>query len=130
MTAAEREYSRAYYERNKEELKPKMRAYAKANRHIFNDNALKYRRKLKEEMALAYGGLCTCCGEDQIEFLTIDHVNDDGNIERKQIKGGWRFYAHLRRLGWPKDRYTLLCYNCNCAKRFGNGACPHKRVQH
>ena len=32
--------------------------------------------------------------------------------------------AHLKKLGYPKDGYQLLCHNCNCAKGW-YGACPH-----
>ena len=56
----------------------------------------KAKRKLRQEVLDAYGGKCACCGEEQYEFLCIDHVNDDGN-ER---------------------------HNCNMAKGF-HGQCPH-----
>lgn len=28
---------------------------------------------------------CACCGDGHIEFLTIDHINGDGNKHRKEI---------------------------------------------
>ena len=33
----------------------------------------------------------------------------------------------LRRRGWPKDGYTLLCWNCNAMTRFGR-TCPHEEA--
>jgi hypothetical protein len=30
----------------------------------------------------------------------------------------------LKRQGWPKDGYTVLCLNCNIAKG-ATGTCPH-----
>jgi hypothetical protein len=83
--------------------------------------------ELKEEIIIAYGSICQCCGENNPEFLTIDHINEDGAKHRKEIgkSAGCNFYRWLRKNNYPKDNFQLLCYNCNCAKhRFGY--CPHK----
>ncbi len=69
---------------------------------------------------------CACCGESNVGFLTLDHVNNDGAAHRKRAAGGslaWK----LRRLGWPKDPpIQVLCYNCNCGRQYNAGICPHK----
>lgn len=89
------------------------------------------RRGEQEKRAVieAYGGKCACCGEARPEFLTIDHIYGDGGAERKLINGGAFFYHHLRMLGYPKDRYQSLCFNCNFAAghSFPFGICPHQR---
>jgi hypothetical protein len=76
---------------------------------------------------LAYGGACACCGEDNIDFLTLDHVNGDGKADREARKmdgGGASFYAWLKARNFPdKDRYQVLCANCNGAKGTKT-ACP------
>lgn len=82
-------------------------------------------RALKQEIIDAYGGKCECCGEITFEFLTIDHINGDGAEHRRQIGGkGRRLYAAIKAEGFPKDRYRLLCFNCNIALGF-YGYCPH-----
>lgn len=91
-----------------------------------NDHAKKFTIKLKFEVLKAYGGKCICCGETQPYFLTIDHVYNDGASDRKINGSGRRFYHYLKRLGFPKDRYQILCYNCNNAKRI-LGYCPHRQ---
>jgi hypothetical protein len=60
-------------------------------------------------------------------FLTIEHLNRDGAEHRRQLNsgGGSSVWRDLRRRGWPKDGYTILCWNCNLATRFGE-LCPHK----
>ena len=35
-------------------------------------------------------------------------------------------YRWLKKHGFPKEGFQLLCYNCNCAKGFF-GKCPHKK---
>ncbi len=74
------------------------------------------RRVAKAEMIAEYGGKCKLCGEVCTEFLTIDHINNNGSQHRKEIgiaTGGIHLYRWLKRQGWPKDNYRLLCFNCN-----------------
>ena len=84
------------------------------------------KRKLREEMIVAYGGRCSCCGETQYEFLQIHHIQESGVEERKRLKTGNhnKIIAHLRKMNWPKDSHTILCANCNLS--LGSyGYCPH-----
>lgn len=85
-----------------------------------------YRSKLREEMTAAYGGRCACCGEDEPTFLQLDHVENDGHIDRKIHKTSCKLYANLKALRWPRDRYQLLCANCNFGKLMNGGVCPHQ----
>ncbi len=83
--------------------------------------------KLRAEVLAAYGSLCTCCGEFQSEFLTIDHIYGDGHAERKPSKGSAkRTYPMLKKMGFPQDRYQCLCMNCNWTKS-RNAECPHRK---
>lgn len=70
-----------------------------------------------------YGEFCACCGEDQYEFLTIDHINGGGNLENRKD----RTYLHWRLIaqGFPPG-FQTLCWNCNCAKG-QNKFCPHEK---
>jgi hypothetical protein len=81
---------------------------------------------LKRETMFAYGGSCVCCGEDSIEFLTLDHINNDGGRRRKLGEGGGsKLYRKLRKLGYPKGEFQVLCMNCNFSKG-SFGYCPHE----
>lgn len=85
--------------------------------------------RLKRDVVTAYGGRCACCGETTPEFLTIDHIYNDGKKHRKEVGGsGTKLYQWLRKHGYPKDRYRLLCFNCNCARSLF-GLCPHERAR-
>ena len=80
-------------------------------------------RALRAELLAAYGHVCSCCGETAEAFLTVDHINGGGRQHRKQVRGG--LYKWLKNVGFPKDEYRLLCFNCNCV-RGTRGYCPHE----
>ena len=86
-------------------------------------------RVIKAEVMTAYGGRCTCCGESDLAFLVIDHVNGGGCQHRrgtvKSGRGGTQFYIYLKREGYPIG-FQVLCHNCNWAKFATGGCCPHK----
>lgn len=88
------------------------------------------RQRLKSEVFAAYGNKCACCGEAQIEFLTLDHIHNDGAEHRRSlgigVGAGRNVYADVKRQNFPKDRFQLLCWNCNCAKQHF-GTCPHQQ---
>jgi hypothetical protein len=75
-------------------------------------------------MLAAYGGRCSCCGETETAFLTLEHLNGDGAAHRREVHDA---VADLRRRGWPKGEHTVLCMNCNWARRVGR--CPHEMAR-
>jgi hypothetical protein len=82
--------------------------------------------RLKHYIVEGYDGKCECCNENEMMFLTIDHINGGGREEnRKLSKAGVEFYRHLKKLGYPRDNYRLLCYNCNCSREIW-GQCYHE----
>ncbi len=85
---------------------------------------------IKEKVFAAYGGwICNCCGETEKAFLSIDHVNNDGNQWRKEhggLKAGAYHYRWIMKNGFPEG-LQVLCMNCNFGKRMNGGTCPHKQ---
>lgn len=86
-------------------------------------HASDYYARRRAEVQTAYGNRCACCGETEPAFLTIDHINNDGHLHRKSRNHN--YYLQVKREGFPKDKYQLLCMNCNCAKAWF-GVCPHQ----
>ncbi|MEP7167360.1 MAG: hypothetical protein ABI758_05260 [Candidatus Woesebacteria bacterium] len=84
--------------------------------------------KLKQKCFQYYGAKCHCCGEETIQFLTLEHELGNGNNHRKALfkhnVGGAHMYRWLKKNNFPKG-FSILCMNCNWAKRYG-GICPHK----
>lgn len=90
-----------------------------------NIDRRKYVRNNKHRVFNHYGSFCNCCGENTFEFLCIDHINNDGNVQRKQLKlKSTAFYQWIITNKYPLD-LQVLCYNCNAAKSI-YGVCAHK----
>lgn len=95
------------------------------------DTHAKRRRILRKEVIDKYGGSCVCCGEKETLFLTIDHRNGDGSLERAGLltatgsrPSSTSFYLLLRRSEKRED-LQVLCFNCNLGRSHNNGVCPH-----
>lgn len=126
--------SSSYYDTHKEERKEYSRRYYEKWRmngeryEEFCKRSREYHRKLRLEVIIHYGGnppKCACCGETELDFLTIDHINNDGAKHRKQH--GHNFLPNwLKKNDFPEG-FRVLCYNCNCGRRINNGVCPHKK---
>jgi len=84
------------------------------------------REKLKVIVYDAYGGaICACCGETNMGFLSIDHINGITLTERAlQMKSG-SIYMWLKKHDYPEG-YQILCFNCNLGRARNKGICPHK----
>ncbi len=83
-------------------------------------------QELKKKVIKGYGGKCTCCGQKQWEFLSVDHKKNDGAERRRRLGRAETSATLYRRLiaeNFPPD-YQILCYNCNLSLGFF-GYCPH-----
>lgn len=67
------------------------------------------------------GNICVWCGFSDPRALHIDHVNDDGNEERKRLKTPYQ--RHKAVMDDTEGRYQILCANCNFIKKYET----HKR---
>jgi hypothetical protein len=97
----------------------------KVRRHIcWTCRGRRERAQLKLAMFEALGDCCACCGERNPYFLTLDHIKNDGAQHRDKYNEQ-QIYRLARREGWPRDKYQVLCINCNFAKGHF-GTCPHQ----
>lgn len=78
-----------------------------------------------------YGWRCACCCESESRFLTLDHKNGDGAKQRRAENGNGRnvnggaVYRRIIKANFPDD-LQVHCWNCNVAKQFNGGVCPHQ----
>lgn len=125
------------YVRRRFESKEAFKAHIKmknAERHrlhpeVYCAAAKRGRERIRAEMIAAYGSKCACCGETEPVFLTIEHINRDGAAHRRSLPHGssTSVYYDLKRRGWPKEGFELLCFNCNRASWL-LGICPHRKA--
>ena len=112
---------KAYYQEHKAYFKQKSH-----ENYLRNKDRKKAKRNVERKKVIDhYGGRCACCGEKEIKFLAIDHINNDGHKQRKKMTlniNAWAIRHH-----YPKD-LQVLCHNCNLAKAF-YGICPHQEKQ-
>lgn len=118
--------SRAYYQAHREEILARLKRNYEADPAPKKEYARQQALQLRTEFLAAYGGSCACCGETEPAFLCLDHMNRDG-VHDRAITGGRNVgvIRRLKREGWPKNGYRLLCANCNTATAWGR-ECPHR----
>jgi len=126
-----REYHKQYAanewktEDGKQKRRKWLSNWQKANPDKVRERAKMDYHKAKSLVFNHYGRICNCCNDSHEEFLTIDHINNDGNKERKNGKYNKNFYKQIISLGFPNNLQTL-CWNCNVAKGI-YGLCPHQK---
>ena len=92
-------------------------------------NYKSWRRRLRDEVINAYGAACVCCGENHREFLAIDRINGGGRQHQIELNFNLHtFHLQLKRQGYPRGEYRILCYNCNMSRGV-YAYCPHERRQ-
>ena len=139
-----KEQRKIHYEENKDEINKQRREYSKRpevqkrirkqdkewrNNHkekIMELNKVyskRYRDKNRELVFNHYGKECVCCGEKELKFLSIDHINGNGTKHRKEIYRN--INPWLVKNNYPEG-FQVLCFNCNWGRYKNNGICPHK----
>lgn len=115
---------------------PDHKAYMKAHHKMMKTTkkeelkkiTRRYRQGVKMEVFTYYGGSppkCQCCGESNIKFLTIDHMNNDGAAQRRVLGSSSHLInLWLRKHDFPEG-FAIMCYNCNLGRAHNGGMCPH-----
>jgi len=112
-----------YYLEHRDEIIQKACRWAKDNPVEHNSRCKKIKEKQKLTVFSEYCDdvvKCKSCDENDIEILTIDHIDGNGAEHRREIgmagRGGDPFYQWLKKNNYP-DGFQVLCYNCNFRKR-------------
>jgi hypothetical protein len=103
---------------------------SKCKKHKLNDGyktcvtcrakGMAYWERQRQAVLNLLGNKCACCGESEPEFLTVDHVNNDGYLEKSpagnRIRGSGYYPKCIKAIQAGSKAYQLLCWNCNCAR--------------
>ena len=129
-----KEYKQAYDQTEKR--KKRIAEYSLENKEKIYKRALAWRVKNRPRLRVKnniraekrrtvlvnlMGGICKCCGENDPIYLQFDHVNNDGNLEKKSERGHRSWKLSLKAYQANPNRYQLLCANCNWAKQLNGG---------
>jgi len=125
--------------RNREHLRQYQRQHYLENKALYSRWHHQYYLRSKErrqqkyaallfKIYAYYGNKCSCCGELESLFLTLDHVKNDGAAHKRRVGKSWAFYLWVVKHRYPKS-LRLLCYNCNCGRYRNGGICPHERTK-
>lgn len=75
-----------------------------------------YRLEIKLAVLAKYGlnnAICCCwagCGEKDPDVLTIDHIDNNGYVDKKLGKSGFSLHHRLKKDNFP-DGFQTLCAN-------------------
>jgi hypothetical protein len=120
-----KEYSRQYqrmwrennrdYQRNRYRLNPEK--YKDKKYHLKHNNNSK--KKYRIELLKILGNKCIRCGFSDIRALQFDHINDDGYLDKQNMKHAHSIIAfYYKNPEIAKQRLQILCANCNWIKRY------------
>jgi len=114
-----RQKRREWYANNKERDCLNKKLYRKNNFERIKLTKRVHLDNLKMAAIVRYSNgqnNCAHCGESTFEFLTLDHINNDGGKHRKSQKiTGSSIYQWVKMNNYPPT-FQILCYNCNFLK--------------
>jgi len=129
--------ARIYYQKHRMDPKVKTRMAVKwkslrSDPRRYGEYLRKRResyQNLRAQFITLYGGKCQCCGESRQDFLTLEHRNGDGFVDRRlRHMNTQRMYKEA--LAHPDpEHYELLCCNCQWGRYINGGICPHELSQ-
>jgi len=95
---------------------------------IINSNRGKQINKNQKKLIFDhYGNKCGCCGESNLIFLELDHINGGGHQHRIKLrKQGVTMYRWIIKNNFPEG-FQTLCSNCNRGRYKNGGICPHQQ---
>ena len=115
------EYNHEYYIYNKDEKVKQQNEYKQTEdgKEAVKKANKNYRLKLLNKALEYYSNgkvVCNCCGETNLEFLSLD-----GNASLTFLK-------KIQALDYPEG-YEVLCMNCDWGILQNDGMCPHHLIE-
>ncbi len=108
-----------WYQNNKDSYRPRkaelMRKYRAADPEKYRKQSREAKARLREQLLEMYGKACAICNFDDVRALTLDHINKNGNTERKELGERGVYLRALKE--YRPDEYRTLCMNCQFIER-------------
>lgn len=110
---------RKWYERNKERARATkaalMRKYRSENPEKHRKISRECKARLRARLFDMYGRKCALCGFLDLRALSLDHIAQNGNVERREI--GERGVYRRALAEYNPSEYRILCMNCQFIER-------------
>lgn len=119
-----REIEQRYRDKHREEIRQRAREKYDAQHEKERIRHQERHQKLRIQILNHYKPICNCCGETELNFLCLDHIDGAGGMRRKIEGTGERLYRWIKKANYPKT-FQVLCHNCNAAKGHYD-KCPHQ----
>jgi hypothetical protein len=108
--------AKLHYQKRKTEIISIAAKWNKENSDRRNIRLRERYLELKRQSVRAYGGECQNCKENELAFLTIDHINGGGRKHSTKFKKKTaHIHLWLKNNGYPEG-FQILCANCNYEK--------------
>jgi hypothetical protein len=120
-------YAKKYKADNRHRMLELQREYYQRNKTAFLLKIKTARKSRRTKMIADLGGKCACCGETETIFLCLDHIKGGGRRDYQNKGGVHGVWRRAIKEGLPKDKYRVLCWNCNAALGL-YGHCPHGKL--
>lgn len=115
-------YNREYYQRNKEHHLVLDQQWKEKNKEKMLQYNHQYQKNRRERIRKAsldlLGEKCCQCGITDSRVLQIDHIFNDGKVDRKDTRDT---QVRLEKIIKYPEKYQLLCANCHAIKTYEFG---------
>lgn len=109
-------WRKEWYVENRQERLDYLAVYRSKNAESLASKRRQRYQNIISTVLEKLGSSCALCGESTRDLLTVDHVMDDGNIERHQATS-FQIKVSIASDKADLTRYRILCRNCN-SRRF------------
>ena len=114
-----KEKDKSWRENNQDKIKLKSKYYHEWNKNWIRVSQKLYRDKIINDVIDKLGDTCTSCNQTEREFLSIDHIKNDGKNDRNN-KYHLQWKREIMDGGTFNNKLQILCHNCNAEKEILN----------
>ena len=104
-------------------------SYISKYNNVFGPKIRKdFRENLRTKVFNILGNKCECCGCSEKRFLNVDHIIPIKYKVAGKAINFFTVYREVTELINAREKYRLLCSNCNQATRLFK-SCPHNKAE-
>ncbi len=120
------EKMKEYYQKNREKILEKNRNQYQKTKEVIKQKEVDRRLKVYNHYS-NYDIKCICCGERHLDFLSVDHINNDGYEHRKRGLSSNTLIQWIIKNNFPSG-FQISCMNCNHGRsRSPERICVHQK---